>query len=241
MLQYEREAQILQLLAESPALRVGDLAKALYTSEATVRRDLSAMEKRGLVRRVYGGVVLTKEDLPIDFRSKEHASAKREIAARAALLIRDGDTVFLDASSTAQHLIPHLSRFHDLTVITNSHSALQALSGGDHRLISTGGHLIPRNMALVGRTAEAALEDLTPSVAFFSAQGISESGEITDSSEEETALRRAVLRRAARRVFLCDTSKLGRHFLYRLCHVSDVDDIITDNAFPAGILEKFAP
>lgn len=238
MLQIERQEQILQLLSGNGALRVGDLAKALYTSEATVRRDLSAMEKQGLVRRVYGGVVPAKEDMPLDFRSKENTAAKREIAAKAARLIREGDTVFLDASSTAQHLIPHLSHFRELTVITNSLRVLEALSAGPHRLLSTGGEVISRNMALVGRAAESTLENLAPSIAFFSAQGLSECGEITDSSEEETALRRAVLRRAVRRVFLCDSSKLGKQYLYRLCHLRDVDDVIADRALPPDILSQ---
>ena len=130
MLQIERQEQILELLAATPALRIGEIAKRLYISEATVRRDLAAMEQKGLVERVYGGVTLKKEDMPLDFRHREHGDAKEEIALRAVQLIKEGQTVFLDSSSTAQHILPHLTRFRNLTVITNSHQAVEELAGG---------------------------------------------------------------------------------------------------------------
>ncbi len=232
MLQIQRRDQILQLLAEHTSVRIGTLARLLYTSEATVRRDLNALEKSGLVRRVYGGVTLKREQLPVEMRAQENAAAKREIAARAATLLRDGDTVFLDASSTVQHMLTHLERFRDLTVITNSQRVMERLSGGKHRLVCLGGELHSRNMAFVGPLAERALEGLAPAIAFFSAQGVSEAGEITDSCEEETALRRVLLRRAVRRVFLCDAEKIGRTYLYRLCHLRDVDEVVCDAPFP---------
>ena len=215
MLQIERQEQIMELLGKTPAMRIGQIAAALYTSEATVRRDLAVMEQKGLVRRVYGGVTLKKEDMPLELRRQEHAAAKEEIALQAAALLQDGMTVFLDSSSTAQHLLPHLTRFRDLTVITNSHRALEVLADSKIRLICTGGDLVKRNMAFVGRIAEATLENLCPDVAFVSGQGVSEEGEITDASEEETALRRVAMRRAVRTVFLCDSSKVGKRFFNR--------------------------
>ena len=215
MLQIERQEQIMELLGKTPAMRIGQIAAALYTSEATVRRDLAVMEQKGLVRRVYGGVTLKKEDMPLELRRQEHAAAKEEIALQAAALLQDGMTVFLDSSSTAQHLLAHLTRFRDLTVITNSHRALEVLADSKIRLICTGGDLVKRNMAFVGRIAEATLENLCPDVAFVSGQGVSEEGEITDASEEETALRRVAMRRAVRTVFLCDSSKVGKRFFNR--------------------------
>lgn len=237
MLQIERQDQIMELLAKTPALRIGQIATALYISEATVRRDLAAMEQKGLVQRVYGGVTLKKEDMPLDFRHRDNAAAKEEIAAKAAALIREGQTVFLDSSSTAQHLLPHLAHFHDLTVITNSHRAMEQLATTKLRLICTGGDLVKRNMAYVGRTAEEALERLCPEIAFFSSQGVGTDGEVTDASEGETSLRRVVLRRALHTVFLCDSSKVGKKFLYRLGRLCEMGEIVTDAAFPHELLQ----
>ena len=238
MLQIERHNQILDLLATTPALRIGDIAKRLYISEATVRRDLAAMEQKGLVERVYGGVTLKKEDMPLDFRHREHGDAKEEIAERAVSLLRDGQTVFLDSSSTAQHLLPYLARFRNLTLITNSHQAVEELASSKIRVISTGGEFVTRNRAFVGEAAEATLARFCPEIAFFSSQGLGLDGEITDSSEKETSLRRVAMQRALYRVFLCDASKLGKKFFYRLSHLSEMDEIITDSAFPADIFKK---
>lgn len=236
MLQIERQDQIMELLGRTHTLRIGQIAAALYTSEATVRRDLAAMEAKGLVQRVYGGVTLKRDDMPLDFRRQEHAAAKEEIAGRAAQRIREGQTVFVDSSSTVQHLLPHLARFHDLTVITNSHRVLEVLATSKVRLISTGGDLITRNMAFVGRVAEQALEQFCPELAFLSSQGVGEDGEVTDTAEGETNLRRVVLRRAQRSIFLCDSSKVGKKYLHRLGQLSDMDEIITDKDFPATLL-----
>lgn len=232
MLQIERQEQILQLLRQKDALRVGQIAKELYTSEATVRRDLAYMESQGLVRRVYGGVILEKQNLPLDLRLNEHTAAKKEIAERAAKLLFEGCSVFLDASSTASHLLPYLMEFDHLTVITNSHRAIETLRQSKLNFICTGGRMIPSNQAYVGPIAEATLENLCVDFAFFSSQGVGEDGEITDFSEEETALRRVLLKRAKKPVLLCDSSKVGKKYLYRLGNLKDMAAVITDSAFP---------
>ena len=223
MLQIEREKEILRLLGEKSAMRIDRLAAALYTSEATVRRDLAKMEQRGLVERVYGGVTLKKEDLPLDFRHQANAAYKEEIALKALSLIRDGQTVFLDSSSTAQHLLPHLSGFRTLTVITNSHQAVSELAEGRVHVICTGGELVTRNSAFVGRVAEEMLERFCPDIAFVSSQGLGLDGEVTDSSEGETSLRRVALRRARSTALLIDSSKVGKKFLHRLTDLAHVD------------------
>lgn len=232
MLQIERQEQILELLHQKDALRVGQIAAALYTSEATVRRDLAQMEAHGLVRRVYGGVVLEKQNLPLDLRLNEHAAAKKEIAERASALLFDGCSIFLDASSTVAHLLPYLTKFEHLTVITNSHRAIETMLQNKINFICTGGRMVASNQAYVGPIAEETLKNLHVDLAFFSSQGVSADGEITDFSEEETSLRRVLLQRAKRSVFLCDSSKLGKQYLYRLGNLSEMSDVITDSAFP---------
>ena len=236
MLQIERQEEILKLLGAHATRRIEQLAKALYVSEATVRRDIDALEKRGLVRRVYGGVLLRKEEMPLEVRRQERAAEKEEIAAKAAELIFDGATVFLDASSTALHLIPHLARFRDLTVLTNGHKAAELRAGGTCRVFSVGGELSARNMAFVGSLAEEALGRLSVDIAFFSSEGLSEEGEVTDSSEEETALRRVLLRRAATTVLLMDHSKAGRRYLFHLANAAELSYVVVDSGFSDAFL-----
>ena len=165
--------------------------------------------------RVYGGVVLEKQNMPIDVRINENTAAKKEIAEQAAKLLFEGASVFIDASSTAAHLLPYLMQHNDLTVITNSHRAVETLRQSKLNFICTGGKMIASNQAYVGRIAEQTLENLCVDIAFFSSQGVSEDGEVTDYSEEETALRRVLLRRAKRAILLCDSSKVGKKYIYQ--------------------------
>ena len=232
MLKVERFTQIRALLEKSNTLRIGQLAKLLYVSEATVRRDLEAMEKDGVLKRVYGGVTLNKEDMPLTLRSFQHADEKDEIGKLAAELVKDGQTIFIDSSSTALHMLPYIKHKKDMTVISNSQKVIDTLAFTENKLILTGGELIPRNLAYVGELACRSLDMYRPELVFFSSQGIDIDGEITDVSESETALRRAAIRRGIQVIFLCDSSKAGRIYLHHVCYKSEVTKIITDSKFP---------
>ncbi|MBQ6876377.1 MAG: DeoR/GlpR transcriptional regulator, partial [Lachnospiraceae bacterium] len=96
-------------------------------------------------------------------------------------------------------------------------------------------HFIPRNKAFAGAPAIQMLKSIYADFLFFSSQGLSLSGEISDFSEEETALRKVMLTRATRSYFLCDHSKIGQSFLFRLCDSVDVDGIICDTPQPESI------
>lgn len=239
MLQCQRQEEILAILDQKKTMKIAELAKSLYASEATIRRDLNALEKLGLAKRVYGGVTLSKyagsADLPLSLREQERRPQKDLIAAKAAELLHNGATVILDASSTVQHMIPFLSDYDDLTVITNSMKVIGQLEGTDVRVLCTGGQFIPRNRAFAGTAAIHMLENIYADYLFFSAQGLSLSGEISDFSEEETLLRRVMLTRATKSYFLCDHSKIGLSFLFKLCDSADVDGVICDTALPETI------
>jgi len=236
MLQVERFTQIRALLEKTPTLRIGQLAKLLYVSEATVRRDVDTMEKDGLLKRVYGGVTLNKEDMPLTLRSFQHADEKDEIGKQAAELVKDGQTIFIDSSSTALHILPYIKHKKDMTVISNSQKVIDTLAFTNNKLILTGGELIPRNLAYVGELACRSLDLYRPELVFFSSQGIDINGEITDVSESETALRRAAIKRGIQTVFLCDSSKAGRIYTHHVCYKSEVSKIITDGDFPKEYL-----
>ncbi len=239
MLQCQRQEEILAILEQRKTINIAGLAKALYVSEATVRRDLNTLEKLGLVKRVYGGVILSKyassTDLPLSLREQESRPQKELIAARAAELLHDGSTIIMDASSTVQHMIPYLEDYDDLTVITNSMAVVNQLEKTSIRVLCTGGRFIPRNRAFVGTAAINMLNNIYADYLFFSSQGLSLSGEISDFSEEETLLRKVMLTRATKSYFLCDHSKLGQSYLFRLCDSTDVDGIICNAALPETI------
>lgn len=232
MFNIERQERILEIVQERKSVTVRKLSELVYASEATIRRDLTELEKGGRIRRTFGGAVweevLTKE-VPLLLRQSQNSHVKAEIARQAAGHVKNGQVVFMDASSTVYQLVPFLSQFKDLTVITNSPQTSIALGKAGIRNFCTGGMLLMNSIAYVGQHAESFLRRIHADVMFFSCRGYQpETGDITDSSMEESALRAVMLQQAKKKVFLCDSSKFGKEYLYTLCNREEIDLIISD-------------
>lgn len=231
MLEIERFEKIIEYLREKKTAPVSVLAKRLYVSEATMRRDLTELERRGMVKRLHGGAILldgANEELPLYMRERQNTDGKRIIAEKAACHIMEGQTIFLDASSTAQYLIKYFEGFQNLTIITNGLKTAQELNTLSHRVYCTGGLLLHNSSAYVGGFAADFVRNFNADIMFFSSRGISEDGRITDASQEETHIRQIMLQQSQKHIFLCDHHKIGRLYCYNLCHVSQTDDYITD-------------
>ncbi|MBE6596793.1 MAG: DeoR/GlpR transcriptional regulator [Ruminococcaceae bacterium] len=224
-----RQEEIVSFIAPRHFASVAEISEHIYTSGATVRRELSALERMGIVKSVYGGVVLceySNESVPIYLRDNENSAEKERIAREASTLVHDGATVILDSSSTVRRICKHIKTRKSLTVITNNLRVCGELKDCDVRVICTGGTLVPKRECFVGHFAEEFMRRVNADLLFFSAQGLSENGDITDSSEEEIALRRVMLERSKTSVFLCDPSKVGKDYPFTLCSVGEIDKII---------------
>ncbi len=235
MIPYERREQILEYLSLHKTATVAELARCLYMSEASIRRDLAFLEQEGLIRRTWGGVVLNESQkgvVPLSVRDAEHTAAKDALARSAAALVKNGDTVMMDASSTVRRMMRYLADRKDLTVITNNLRILQECTAPGIRLYATGGEYNRANHALMGPSAEQMLRTVRADLCFFSSQGITEEGEITDASESETSLRRVMISRASAQYFLCDSSKLGQRRLFTLCHKDDLTAVLSNAPLP---------
>ena len=231
MFDYERQATIMNMLHARQRVTTDEIAKALFISEATARRDLKQLETAGLIRRTHGGAVLISGplcEIPLELREAANSMAKQRIAAKAVTMIRDGFTVLLDASSTVSVLIPLLGSFQGLTVITNSPKAAVSLAAMHIKVLCTGGLLLDNSLAFVGRHAERLIESINADIAFLSCRGISEDNGATDSSLEEAEIRRAMLARAGKRVLMCDKSKFGKNYTYTIAQLEQFDSILTD-------------
>ena len=232
MLKKERQEAILSTLAAKQFCSITELAQQLFVAPITVRRDLTEMEAAGLLKRCHGGasvVDFANREVPYELRSRENASAKARIAKKAVQQIHHGDTVFLDASTTVAHMADYIDSQLELTIITNSIRVLEKLRGKGIRCYLTGGMLLENSSALVGRIAEDTVASLYADVCFFSSQGITEDGVITDFSEDETRLRKRMLDNAKRKIFLYDRSKLGKRFLFKVCTADELTTVITDD------------
>lgn len=231
MIEIERLDKILALLRAQQTVTVRFLAAHLFASEATVRRDLNELESRGLVKRVHGGAVLldsTYRELPLYVREQQNVEAKRIIAAKASRYLRDGQVIFLDASSTVMFLIKHLESFQSLTIITNGLKTAQELSTLNHKVYCTGGLMLHNSSAYVGDFAAEFARHFNADLFFFSSQGVTDDGFITDESSEETSIRRVMFAQSRKKIFLCDQSKIGKTYCYNLCHTNQVDAFITN-------------
>ena len=243
MIQYQRHKEILAKLETHQAISIRRLAKELYTSESTIRRDLADLEQQGLVRRVYGGVVLARHtgvDMPAFHREQENISKKQEIVARAARLIEDGMSIFLDAATTTSCIVPYLSNHKNLTVVTNSLLLTEKLGelGEDWvRVFCTGGVYIAHNKAFGGAAAIRMIESMRADLLLFSSRGVTLDGEITDTSELENEVRRAMLRRARMRAFLCYDDKIGQQYIFKLCDRGEYDCIISNAPLPPALAD----
>ena len=232
MFKSERQSHILQILEEKRFCTVKFLADHLYVAPITIRRDLMEMENAGLLKRSHGGAAIQdhkNREVPFAVRDRENTEAKNKIAKLAACLIKDGNTVFMDASSTVGHLANYLEPEQNLTIITNSIRMLDKLKGKKIKCYLTGGMLLENSHALVGTLAESSVSSLYADICFFSSQGISEDGVITDFSEDETRLRKCMIKHAKKSVFLADKSKFGKTFMFRVCHTDDIYQVISDS------------
>ena len=237
MLPLERQNKILEILEARKAVTVEELCAALYSSGATIRRDLQALENSGTIRRTHGGAVHLDgggQDFPMTLRENENLNAKELLVQKALPLIKDGQTLFMDASSTVCRLARRLTGFQRLRVITNGLKTASILAEiGGIEVYSTGGRLRDNAMSFTGTQAMHFVQQYNADYAFISCRGIDPDIGITDSDEGEANLKRVYLQNAKRVVLLCDSSKLGQQYFCKIGPLESVWKIITNVQLPA--------
>ena len=240
MFKNQRHEEIIRLLKEDGFASVKELSERLYASLPTIRRDLDYLQKEGLIHRSYGGAIAAdeKRKAPVSFRSGTNFRQKARICRVASELIRKGNVIFTDASTTVTHLVDFIDEKDDLTVITNGYPICRMLAEKNIRTYSTGGRLLKSSMAFVGSAAEETVNGFNADLFFFSSSSLDENGMISDYSEEEAALRKVMYDRSYKRVFLVDSKKFGSKSAFRSFPLSEVDHIITDAPLPEELVDQ---
>jgi len=240
MYQSERTDEIIKILKKYHYVTVDFLVEQICYSPATIRRDLTFLEKQGLVKRSYGGVEIKDNNYtPFRFRQHSMKKEKNSIAHFAASLIKDGDTVFIDGSTTASYMAVPLLAKKDITVITNNLELLAALHRGGIATVCTGGVPSKDGDVLFGYTAERAVEDKRADICFFSAHGYDKDGNITEVFDDTIRLVRRMIRNSAVSVFLCDTDKEGAPSPTRLCTFNDISCVVCERDIEAQFARDF--
>ncbi|QUI32232.1 DeoR/GlpR family DNA-binding transcription regulator [Streptomyces alfalfae] len=228
----ERRQEILRLARDGGRVDVLSLAEEFEVTAETIRRDLKALDRAGLVRRVHGGAIPAgRLDFEPDLAEREGTAAdQKDRIARAALaeLPAEG-SVILDAGSTVARLAAALPLESTLTVVT--HGLPTAARLADHpgiQLHLIGGRVRQRTRAAVDAWALRAYGEIRADVVFLAANGFSAEAGLTTPDLAEAAVKRATVAAARRVVLLADSAKHGQQHFARFGDLTDVDLLITD-------------
>ncbi len=241
----ERRRTILERLKQHGRVSVKSLSDEMRVSTVTIRQDLRALEDGGLLERTYGGAVRKQAEdnhfipePPFDIRTAENLYEKSAIGAAAAQLVKEGDAVALDASTTAYALVPHLKQFRQLTIVTNSLIIAQSFPDQPGiEVLIPGGRLRKDSVSLVGKPE--GLPAVNLNIGFFGARGITMQGGLSDTDPEEVAMKRAMIERCIAVVAVVDSTKWGQVAPYTVLSGRQLQHIITTQNAPAALVSPF--
>lgn len=233
MLAVERRNQIEQIIQQNKSVLVVDLAKKFNVTTETIRADLEKLEKQGVLVRTYGGATFveeTSDEMTVKERENINYEGKHIIGLTAAKLIKDGETIFLDASTSSLHVAMNIKEKKGITVITNAERVAMELAGCENiNVICTGGQLVPKNMSYIGRVAEDNIrKNYYANKFFFSCRGVVLDRGVMDSSEGEAEIKKAMLECSQSAILLCDKKKVGRLGVPVFAGFDRIDTFITD-------------
>ena len=243
MIKSERQEMILEILQNCRHSTAAMLKEQLFTSYSSIRRDLEELENMGLIRRSYGNVELTGNNplmVSYPIRINKNSEQKKIIAKKAAKLIREGDTLFIDPSSSCSFFAREIIHMKGITVVTNNVEVVNIMSQSGINVICSGGlQTDPNRYALIGPIAENTFRSIHADWAVFSVRSLTTDGKLYDVHYSETALRKVMLENSAKSLFLCDSSKLETISTYYQCCLADIDYMVCNNKEPKKYLKNY--
>jgi len=238
MTTYERRQSLIDTLRKQPGLRVPELARILDVSEGTVRNDLNALEQQGVLVRVHGGAVLSQQDqfqnASFVRRYQQNAAAKLAIARAAAVLVNDGDSILMDASSTAYYFAKALAERRRLRVMTNGFEIARELAQNTtNTVILIGGVVNNESSSVTGLLSEHIIEELHIQKAFLSCSGFSLERGMTEVHLAEAQLKRKMVESSQQLYALVDSTKFGKEDLTSFARPEKISCLFTDQGLSA--------
>jgi DeoR/GlpR family transcriptional regulator of sugar metabolism len=219
---------------------VADLSEQFGVSQATIRSDLDALAAQGLLTRAHGGAVPLDQnrlELSFDFRRRLHTTQKSRIGAAAAAMIKDGEAIVLDASTTALAVAAQIGERRELTVLTNGILvALALVDSPDTTVVMPGGFLRRDSISMVGDEGHEFIERFNFQKGFFGAKGITLEDGLTDVNSAEVAVKRDMVAHARQVIAIVDSSKWGQVGFASFASIDEVDCVITDEDAPPDMV-----
>lgn len=240
----ERQAEIARLVEDRGRARVTELAESFGVSSVTIRKDLDVLADEGRVIRTHGGAIAPRvrgQDLAYDVRDRLQQAEKAAIGRLAAGRVNDGESIIVDASTTSLYLARELMRRtpgQSLTIVTNSIRLATEMSvRPDIGVLLMGGRVRGRSLSLVGQLGDGVLRRVNVQKAFVGAAGLTAEDGLTETTEEEAQIKRAMVA-AAREVYaLVDNTKWGRVASATFCRPEELTGVFTDAGAPGEMLE----
>lgn len=230
MYQIERMQAIIDYLKNNKRISVEDICRLYGVSRDTARRDIVNLESKGLIVRTHGGAILPERHEEIkDYKVRlgTNIEEKRSIAAVAASLIKNGDNVIMDTSTTVQITAENL-KASDCTVITNSINLADILSSKNGINIHLlGGQLNHQHRYLYGHLTIEMLSNYFADKAFIGALGMTEKG-LAVVYEEDAFVMKKMIEQANQVIVLMDHSKFGKNGYYKVADLDEIDLVVTD-------------
>lgn len=238
----ERRQEIVEAVGKADKLTVAQLSERFGVSEVTVRQDLQALHDQGFLLRTRGGAVSSNKmpEMSFDMRQQQNAAMKARFGKAAAGLVNDGDTIFLDASTSAHAIILYLKKFSELTVVTNSLKvALAFLDVPQIQVVLPGGHLRRESISLVDLTNDNPMSPINIQFGFFGARGLTLEEGVTDVNFNEVALKRRIIESCRQVVAIVDSQKWGKVAAYTFARLPQIDMVISDPDAPKDLVKGF--
>jgi DeoR/GlpR family transcriptional regulator of sugar metabolism len=233
MLPIARKSKIKEIITEKKSVTVSELSKSFKVTEETIRKDLQTLEEEGFLTRTYGGAYVSdgvENDVDVTLREHIHIEGKQKIASQCLNYINNGDSIFLDASTTSLYIAESL-KSKRLTVTTNSIKIIEHLGNNPNiKLIIIGGRIEQPSMSALGRNAESNMNNYFFDAAFISCRALSMQHGITDSNELQAEIRKIAIEHSNKAFLVADYTKFDRTAFTKICDYKAIDTLIVDRA-----------
>ena len=242
MYDIEREKKILEILEQRGTVGVNRLASLIYCSGSTIRRDLTKLEKKGLVKRSFGFVSLVREigteETSFSAREIVNIGLKKRLSKQASLELKNSQTVFIDSSTTLLFITTYLNDFKNLLIITNGlRIASEIISRTSHKVIIIGGEVQPHTNSALGSSAIHQTAQFHADIALFSCAGVSLEFGFSEASYDIAEIKKKMMENSTYKVFVFDKSKFGQNKTFKTCDISNADAVVVPPDLDKSIVD----
>jgi DeoR family fructose operon transcriptional repressor len=232
----ERRKWLIERARMAGRLDVTEVSDELGLARETIRRDLTSLERQGLLRRVYGGAVPVERlrfESNLTMRAQRRQEEKHRIAIAAANLVRSAESIYIDEGYLPQLVAEELKTSRPITVVTPSLAIATALVSRDNiEVLCVGGRVRAQTLGVVDHWAVGMVESMVLDLAFMGANGVTLEHGMTVPDSAVAAVKMAAIRCSRRRIFVGDSTKFGADSFVRFAQVTDFERIVTDSALP---------